>query len=115
MLPKFNKSSSYIRGHRRSTLRYSYVPTPVKFYMEFLIVESVLSDFILLLKSEYSHNSFIFLRYVENGSLANIIKPNKFGAFPESLVAVYIAQVSDRIMLMKPRSSIQNHSVIYLS
>lgn len=32
-------------------------------------------------------------RYVENGSLANIIKPNKFGPFPESLVAVYIAQV----------------------
>jgi len=32
---------------------------------------------------------------VENGSLANIIKPNKFGPFPESLVAVYIAQVLD--------------------
>lgn len=32
-------------------------------------------------------------RYVENGSLANIIKPNKFGPFPESLVALYIAQV----------------------
>jgi hypothetical protein len=30
---------------------------------------------------------------VENGSLANIIKPNKFGPFPESLAAVYIAQV----------------------
>ncbi|XP_016682041.2 MAP3K epsilon protein kinase 1 isoform X1 [Gossypium hirsutum] len=35
----------------------------------------------------------IILEYVENGSLANIIKPNKFGPFPESLVAVYIAQV----------------------
>ncbi|RDX60433.1 MAP3K epsilon protein kinase 1, partial [Mucuna pruriens] len=34
----------------------------------------------------------IVLEYVENGSLANIIKPNKFGPFPESLVAVYIAQ-----------------------
>ncbi|KAH9706996.1 MAP3K epsilon protein kinase 1 [Citrus sinensis] len=34
----------------------------------------------------------IILEYVENGSLANIIKPNKFGPFPESLVAVYIAQ-----------------------
>ena len=33
-------------------------------------------------------------RYVENGSLANIIKPNKFGPFPESLAAVYIAQVN---------------------
>ena len=32
---------------------------------------------------------------MENGSLANIIKPNKFGPFPESLVAVYIAQVLD--------------------
>lgn len=30
---------------------------------------------------------------MENGSLASIIKPSKFGAFPESLVAVYIAQV----------------------
>ncbi|KAJ7536364.1 hypothetical protein O6H91_12G066000 [Diphasiastrum complanatum] len=36
---------------------------------------------------------YILLEYVENGSLASIIKPNKFGAFPESLVAVYIAQV----------------------
>lgn len=36
---------------------------------------------------------FSWFRYVENGSLANIIKPNKFGPFPESLVAVYIAQV----------------------
>lgn len=36
---------------------------------------------------------FVCCRYVENGSLANIIKPNKFGPFPESLVAVYIAQV----------------------
>ncbi|CAH2054536.1 unnamed protein product [Thlaspi arvense] len=34
----------------------------------------------------------IILEYVENGSLANIIKPNKFGPFPESLVTVYIAQ-----------------------
>lgn len=37
-------------------------------------------------------------RYVENGSLANIIKPNKFGPFPESLVAVYIAQVCLRFL-----------------
>ncbi|KAF3534057.1 hypothetical protein DY000_02043226 [Brassica cretica] len=34
----------------------------------------------------------IILEYVENGSLANNVKPNKFGPFPESLVAVYIAQ-----------------------
>lgn len=32
-------------------------------------------------------------RYVENGSLANNVKPKKFGPLPESLVAVYIAQV----------------------
>ncbi|KAH9706994.1 MAP3K epsilon protein kinase 1 [Citrus sinensis] len=36
--------------------------------------------------------NIIMVWYVENGSLANIIKPNKFGPFPESLVAVYIAQ-----------------------
>ncbi|TYH54319.1 hypothetical protein ES332_D09G159800v1 [Gossypium tomentosum] len=44
---------------------------------------------------QYTHFwiTFSFLvRYVENGSLANIIKPNKFGPFSESLVAVYIAQ-----------------------
>ncbi|XP_057527057.1 MAP3K epsilon protein kinase 1-like isoform X2 [Amaranthus tricolor] len=35
----------------------------------------------------------IILEYVENGSLANIIKPNNFGPFPEQLVAHYIAQV----------------------
>ncbi|KAI3746822.1 hypothetical protein L6452_09263 [Arctium lappa] len=34
----------------------------------------------------------IILEYVENGSHANIIKPNKFGPFPKSLVAIYIAQ-----------------------
>jgi serine/threonine protein kinase len=39
-------------------------------------------------------------RYVENGSLANIIKPNKFGAFPESLVAVYIAQVLEGLVYL---------------
>lgn len=41
----------------------------------------------------FSTVKFSSERYVENGSLANIIKPNKFGPFPESLVAVYIAQV----------------------
>ncbi|KAK3031151.1 hypothetical protein RJ639_035174, partial [Escallonia herrerae] len=39
-------------------------------------------------------------RYVENGSLANIIKPNKFGPFPESLVAVYIAQVLEGLVYL---------------
>ncbi|KAG2444433.1 hypothetical protein HXX76_001186 [Chlamydomonas incerta] len=36
---------------------------------------------------------YIILEFMENGSLASIIKPNKFGTFPESLVSVYIAQV----------------------
>ncbi|KAK9810498.1 hypothetical protein WJX72_011817 [[Myrmecia] bisecta] len=36
---------------------------------------------------------YIILEYMENGALSSIIKPTKFGAFPESLVAVYIAQV----------------------
>eukprot|EP00249_Psilotum_nudum_P025064 c29365_g2_i3 orf=721-5196(+) len=43
---------------------------------------------------------YIILEYVENGSLANIIKPNKFGAFPESLVAVYIAQVLEGLVYL---------------
>ncbi|KEH30575.1 MAP kinase kinase kinase [Medicago truncatula] len=42
----------------------------------------------------------IVLEYVENGSLANIIKPNKFGPFPESLVAVYIAQVLEGLVYL---------------
>lgn len=42
----------------------------------------------------------IILEYVENGSLANIIKPNKFGPFPESLVAVYIAQVLEGLVYL---------------
>lgn len=39
-------------------------------------------------------------RYVENGALASIIKPNKFGAFPESLTAVYIAQVLEGLVYL---------------
>lgn len=35
---------------------------------------------------------YIVMEYMENGSLSAIIKPNRFGAFPESLVAVYIGQ-----------------------
>ncbi|XP_039061921.1 MAP3K epsilon protein kinase 1-like [Hibiscus syriacus] len=38
------------------------------------------------------------LWYVENGSLANIIKPNKFWSFPESLVVVYISQVLEGLV-----------------
>ena len=36
---------------------------------------------------------YIMLEYAENGSLANVIKPNRFGAIPEALVKVYIAQL----------------------
>ncbi|PWZ44267.1 MAP3K epsilon protein kinase 1 [Zea mays] len=42
----------------------------------------------------------IILEYVENGSLANIIKPNKFGPIPESLVALYIAQVLEGLVYL---------------
>ncbi|KAI3694078.1 hypothetical protein L1987_77037 [Smallanthus sonchifolius] len=43
---------------------------------------------------------YIILEYVENGSLASIIKPDKFGPFPESLVAVYIAQVLEGLVYL---------------
>ena len=36
---------------------------------------------------------YIILEFMENGALSSVIKPNRFGAFPESLAAVYIAQV----------------------
>lgn len=29
---------------------------------------------------------------MENGALSNIIKPSRFGCFPEPLVAMYISQ-----------------------
>ncbi|CAI5489387.1 unnamed protein product [Closterium sp. Naga37s-1] len=41
-------------------------------------------------------------RFVENGSLAGIIKPNRFGPFPECLVAVYTAQVGKRSTPLYP-------------
>lgn len=43
---------------------------------------------------------YIILEFVENGSLASIIKPTKFGVFPESLVAVYIAQVLEGLVYL---------------
>jgi serine/threonine protein kinase len=36
---------------------------------------------------------YVLLEYAENGSLARVIAPARFGAFPESLCVVYIAQV----------------------
>ena len=36
---------------------------------------------------------YIIMEFMENGALSSIIKPNKFGPFPESLAAAYISQV----------------------
>lgn len=38
---------------------------------------------------------YILLELAENGSLAGVIKPNRFGPTPEPLAAVYVAQVLD--------------------
>lgn len=38
---------------------------------------------------------YILLEYAENGSLAGVIKSNRFGPIPETLAAVYVAQVLD--------------------
>ncbi|GMH37176.1 hypothetical protein BSKO_05049 [Bryopsis sp. KO-2023] len=42
---------------------------------------------------ETRNHLYIILEFMENGSLANVIDPSNFGAFPENLVSVYIAQV----------------------
>lgn len=36
---------------------------------------------------------YIIMEFMENGALSNIIKPSRFGCFPEPLVAMYISQV----------------------
>jgi serine/threonine protein kinase len=36
---------------------------------------------------------YIILEFMENGALSSVIKPNRFGVFPETLVAIYITQV----------------------
>ena len=36
---------------------------------------------------------YIVLEYMDDGSLASVIKRSKFGPFPEALVAVYAQQV----------------------
>lgn len=38
-------------------------------------------------------NTFCAAQFMENGALSNIIKPSRFGTFPEPLVAMYISQV----------------------
>ena len=45
--------------------------------------------------SEANGFLYILLEYAENGSLAGVIKPNRFGPTPEPLAAVYAAQVLD--------------------
>eukprot|EP00798_Chlamydomonas_sp_ICE-L_P022122 gene22122-29182_t len=36
---------------------------------------------------------YIILEYMENGSLANVIRPNKYGTFDEAVAALYTTQV----------------------
>jgi serine/threonine protein kinase len=45
---------------------------------------------------------------VENGSIATLLKPSKFGAFPESLVAVYISQVLEGLQYLHEQGVIHN-------
>eukprot|EP00898_Chlorokybus_atmophyticus_P008952 jgi/Chlat1/9058/Chrsp94S08315 len=47
-----------------------------------------------------SSHLYIILEYVENGSLANMIKPSKFGALSESLVALYTAQILEGLVYL---------------
>lgn len=46
-----------------------------------------------LSSAKSSQHLYIMLEFVENGSLSNFIRPSRFGAFPESLVVLYISQV----------------------
>lgn len=43
---------------------------------------------------------YIILEYMENGALSKVIRSSEFGAFPESLVAVYISQVTSRFCFL---------------
>ena len=45
---------------------------------------------------------------MENGSIATLLKPSKFGAFPESLVAVYISQVLEGLQYLHEQGVIHN-------
>jgi len=49
---------------------------------------------------------YIILEYVENGSLSQIIKPNKFGAFPESLAAIYMKQTLEGLAYLHEQNVI---------
>ena len=43
---------------------------------------------------------YIILEFMDRGAISSVIKPSQFGAFPESLVAVYIAQVCSSLFQM---------------
>ena len=43
---------------------------------------------------------YIILEFVEGGALSTAIKPSKFGALPESLAAMYIAQVLEGLVYL---------------
>ena len=49
---------------------------------------------------------YIILEYAENGSLSQIIKPNKFGAFPESLAAIYMKQTLEGLSYLHEQNVI---------
>ncbi|QDZ18040.1 serine/threonine protein kinase [Chloropicon primus] len=49
---------------------------------------------------------YIILEYAENGSLSQIIKPNKFGAFPESLAAIYMKQTLEGLAYLHEQNVI---------
>jgi serine/threonine protein kinase len=42
---------------------------------------------------EVDTDAHLCTQFMENGALSNIIKPSRFGCFPEPLVAMYISQV----------------------
>lgn len=54
------------------------------------------------------------LEFVENGSLSNTIKPTKFGAFPESLTAVYTTQVLEGLAYLHDQGVIHRRAQAFL-
>jgi serine/threonine protein kinase len=50
----------------------------------------------------------IILEYVENGAISMLLKPSKFGVFPESLAAVYISQVLEGLQYLHDQGVIHN-------
>jgi len=68
-------------------------------------LQDVLSEIDLLKSLKHEHivkyldsfksrtHLYIILEFMEKGDLSSVLKPNKFGVFPEPLAAVYIAQI----------------------